>query len=44
MVKTYNLSEEDIAIIKQAKSYFNEKTEVEALKKILTDFKRINHL
>jgi len=44
MLKTYNLSETDIERIKKAKIYFNEKTEVEALKKILKDFIRVNHL
>ena len=44
MIKTYNLSNEDIERINKAKIYFNEKTEVETLKKILKDFIRINHL
>tara|TARA_R110000868_G_C10864321_1_gene761766 strand:+ start:1206 stop:1340 length:135 start_codon:yes stop_codon:yes gene_type:complete len=44
MIKTYNLSEKDIERINKAKVYFNEKTEVESLKKVLKDFIRINHL
>lgn len=44
MKKTYNLKECDIERISKAKKYFNEKTEVEALKKVLIDFTRINHL
>ena len=44
MLKAYELSEDDIRIIHKAKEYFNEKTEVKALKKVLKDFNRINHL
>ena len=44
MTKTYNLSVEDIEMINKAKKYFNEKTEVESLKKVLRDFIRVNHL
>jgi cysteinyl-tRNA synthetase len=44
MKKTYNLTDVDIKIISKAKNYFNEKTEVEAIKKVLKDFERVNHL
>ena len=44
MKKTYNLTEKELDMINIGKKYFNEKTEVEAIKKMLNSFIRMNWL
>ena len=44
MKKTYNLTDKEVDMINIGKKYFNEKTEVEAIKKMLNGFIRMNWL